>query len=78
LLSGDSVSNDSFGATARLIRSRGNEYARNNRVTIGKGVFLRGPRCDVISKGESQLRVSSAREAVNRGPERVKLKNLHC
>jgi hypothetical protein len=40
----------------------------------------RGPCGDVISKGQSQLRVHlrSAWEAVKRGPERVKLKNLHC
>jgi hypothetical protein len=44
----------------------------------GKGVFLRGPCRDVISKGRSQLRESSAREAEKLGPEIVKLKGLHC
>jgi hypothetical protein len=42
------------------------------------GVFLRGPYRDVISKGQSQLIESSVRKAVKRGPERAKLKNLHC
>jgi hypothetical protein len=44
----------------------------------GNGVFLRGPCRAVISKGVCQWRVSSARKVVNRGPERLKLKNLHC
>jgi hypothetical protein len=45
----------------------------------GNGVFLRGPCRDVVSKGQSQLSVdSSARQAVKRGPQSVKLKNLHC
>jgi hypothetical protein len=37
---------------------RGNECARNNIVTGGNGVFLRGQCRDVISKGQSQLRGS--------------------
>jgi hypothetical protein len=41
-------------------------------------MFLGGPCPDVIIKGESQLSLSSARKTVKRGPERVKLKNLHC
>jgi hypothetical protein len=41
-------------------------------------VFLHGPCRDIISKGQSQLLGSSAVEAVKRGPERLKLKNLHC
>jgi hypothetical protein len=44
----------------------------------GNEMFLRGPCRDVISKGQSQLRVSSAWESVKRGPECMKLKNLHC
>jgi hypothetical protein len=40
-------------------------------------VFLRGPCQDVICKGHQWI-TSSAREAVKRGPESVKLKNLHC
>jgi hypothetical protein len=32
----------------------------------GNGVFLRGPYRDVISKGQGQLLVSSARESVKR------------
>jgi hypothetical protein len=39
--------------------------------------FLCGPCRDIIRKGQGEL-VSSAREAVKSGPERVKLKNLHC
>jgi hypothetical protein len=44
----------------------------------GNGVFLHGPSRDVISKGQSQLLVTSVQESVKRGPESVKLKNLHC
>jgi hypothetical protein len=44
----------------------------------GNGVFLCGPCWDVISKGQSQLLRSSAHKALKRGPEHVKLKNLHC
>jgi hypothetical protein len=42
----------------------------------GNRVFLRGPCRDVISNGENQSLGSSVREAVNRGPERVRLKNV--
>jgi hypothetical protein len=76
---------DRFWATARYTRSRGNQYARNNIVTVGDGAFLRGPCRDVISKRQSQLLGSSAREAVKLEPKRVKLepkrvklKNLQC
>jgi hypothetical protein len=41
-------------------------------------VFLCGLRGDVISRGQSQLLGSSAREAVKIEPEHVKLKDLHC
>jgi hypothetical protein len=47
LLSGDSANNDRFWATAPYTRSRGNEYARSNRVTFGNAVFLRIPCRDV-------------------------------
>jgi hypothetical protein len=55
LLSGDSVNNDRFWETARWTRSRGNEYAHNNRFTVRNGMFLHGPCWDVILKGKSQL-----------------------
>jgi hypothetical protein len=42
----------------------GNEYARNNRVTVGNEVFLRGPCRDFIRKGQSQLSGSSVQDAV--------------
>jgi hypothetical protein len=44
----------------------------------GNWVFSRGPRRDVISKGQSQFMGSSVREFVKKGLDRVKLKNLHC
>jgi hypothetical protein len=40
----------------------------------GNGVSLRGLCRDVINKGQSQWRKSSARQAVKKGPERVKLR----
>jgi hypothetical protein len=52
---GDSVNNDLFWATVLQTRSYGIEYARNNRVIVGNGVFLRGPCRDFIRKGQSQL-----------------------
>jgi hypothetical protein len=41
---------------AALSRLSKHEYecARNNRFTVGNGVFLRGPCRDVISKGQSK------------------------
>jgi hypothetical protein len=44
----------------------------------GNGMFIRGLCRDVITKGQSQLVVIPILEAVKRGPERMKLKNLHC
>jgi hypothetical protein len=35
-------------------------------VTVGNGVFIRGPCRDVMSKGQSQLLVSSVQEAVKK------------
>jgi hypothetical protein len=39
LLCDDCVNKDRLWATARLARSHGNEYAINNRVIFGNGVF---------------------------------------
>jgi hypothetical protein len=49
----------------------------NDRVTVGNEVFLRGLCWDGINKGQRQLLVSSAWEAVKIEPERMKLKYLH-
>jgi hypothetical protein len=46
--------------------------------TMEELCFLYGPCRDVISKDESQLIVSSALEAVKRGSDGLKLKNLLC
>jgi hypothetical protein len=45
-----------------------------------KGVFLRGPCRDIINMGHSQLTVqlNFLWQAVKKGLERVKLKNLQC
>jgi hypothetical protein len=53
--------------------------ARDTYTTTEGWCFLCGP-CKYVNKGQSQLivQLSSARESVKRGPERVKLKNLHC
>jgi hypothetical protein len=42
------------------------EYARNNRATVGNGMFLCGLWRDVISKGQSQLLGSSVRDTVKK------------
>jgi hypothetical protein len=44
----------------------------------GNRVFLCGLCQDIISKGQSQLRVSSVWRSVKKGPECMKLKNIHC
>jgi hypothetical protein len=44
----------------------------------GSRVFLYYLCRDVIRKGQCKLRVSSVRDAVKKGLELVKLKNLHC
>jgi hypothetical protein len=44
----------------------------------GNEVFLHDPCQDVITKGQSYLRVSSVHKSVKRGFERVKVENLHC
>jgi hypothetical protein len=57
---------------SRLLTMQNLDY--NN----GNGAFLRGPCRDVISNGQGQTQLSSVREAVKRGTDSVKLKNLHC
>jgi hypothetical protein len=44
----------------------------------GNGVFLRGPCRDVMYKEKVSCQLSFAREDLKRGPQQVKLKNLHC
>jgi hypothetical protein len=52
--------------------------AHKNRVNLGNEMFLRGQCRYVINKEQNQRVGSSAQEAVEIGPERVKLNNLHC
>jgi hypothetical protein len=56
------------------------QAATDTKATIEERCFLCGPSRDVISKGQrrvSRSRESSAWEAVKKGTDRVKLKNLH-
>jgi hypothetical protein len=68
-----------FEATARQTRSQSNESTDNNRGTVEKAVFLRGPCRGVILKttGATKSVPSSTREFENGGFQRMKLKNIH-